>query len=308
MSALRLSRRAAGCPLLFLVLLISLLPARSAAQQFVPPRVEASSFQIAALAERLAVQLLAANKKRPFVLDLTLPSDLPCPLGAWLADKISESLALAHPALGVIPRSQTKSAAPAQFFHDRNQEIAANESRAVSLGAEVLVHGNFAATPVGIGITLIADDRPSGGDSRFEALAEIPLTAEMRAQLTSPLPERVALAGSFKASTAGIGSAICDVCTAPEYTYVAQAKRLSGVVILQVWVSSQGVAENTRMVRAPNEALANAATRAVRNWRFKPATNASGEVVPVVVDVAVSFQPNPKQFDASALRKSARNY
>ncbi len=84
--------------------------ARGAAQQLLPAAIEQPHAQIAALAERLGVQLLAANKKKPFILDLTLPNDVPCPLGAWLADKLSESLAQSHPELEVIPRSRWSSA------------------------------------------------------------------------------------------------------------------------------------------------------------------------------------------------------
>jgi hypothetical protein len=76
---------------------------------------------IAALAERLAVQLLAASKKKPYILDLSLANDQPCPLGAWLADRLSESLAQAHPELEVVARDRRNLAqAPADFAPDRN--------------------------------------------------------------------------------------------------------------------------------------------------------------------------------------------
>lgn len=295
MSAQGFPGRAAGGAVLCMLLLGAFAPG-SAAQEVVAAKAEPSPPEIAALAEKLAAQLLTAKKQKPFILDLTLPGDARCPLGTWLADKISESLAQAHPELDVISRSQFSAAlSPVELFHDRNHEIQAREAQARELGAEVIVHGNFAAIPGGIGLTLMADDRMSGGDSHFEALAELPLTSEMRALLVAELPERLSIAGAYKASTAGISSAQCELCPAPEYTYVAAAKRLSGVVILQVWVSRAGVAENTRIVRAPNPALANAAMRTVRNWRFKPATNAAGDLVPVVVDVAVAFKLEQKQ-------------
>jgi TonB family protein len=253
--------------------------------------IEQPRAAISTLAERLSVQLLAANKKKPFILDLTLPNETPCPLGAWLADKISESLAQSHPELNVIQRDRWNSARdPADFAHDSNQEYARNEQRAQSLGAEVLIQGNFAATPHGLGITLMASDRLAGGESHFEALAEIPLTSEMQALLTSPLPQRAMLDGVLKASVAGIGSPLCEICPPPEYTYVAKAKKLQGVVIAQVWVATNGAAEKVKIVRTPNPALANAAIRTVHNWRFKPAHDAQGEFVPVVVDVAVAFR------------------
>lgn len=306
MSVLGSFRGSVGRAFLLLIFFASASPALTVARQSLPLTNQASPYQIAALAERLAIRLLAANKKKPFVFALTLPGDIPSPLGEWLADKISESLAQTHPELEVVSRELAKSApATRELFHDRNEEIQWNEKRAISLGARVLVHGNFAAVPKGIGITLLANDRAAGGDSQFEALAEVPLTAEMQARAGPALPERPSFEGSYRASTAGIGSAICELCPAPEYTYVAQAKKLSGVVVLQVWVSSGGAAENTKIVRAPNSALANAATRAVRNWHFKPANNASGESVPVVVDVAVSFRLHTKPFDASAANEKA---
>ncbi|MCU1241676.1 MAG: outer rane transport energization protein TonB [Candidatus Acidoferrum typicum] len=261
------------------------------APQLLPDATEQPRAAVAALAERLGVQLLAANKKKPFILDLSLPNDLPCPLGAWFADRISESLAQAHPELEVIARDRWSSArGPAEFAHDRNQEYAQNERRAQSLGAEVLVQGNFAAVPGGIGVTLIASDRIAGGESRFETLAEIPITTEMQAVLTSPLPPRAALQGVFRASMAGISSPLCEICPAPEYTYVAKAKKLQGVVITQVSVGADGAVENVTIVRTPSPALANAAIRTVHNWRFKPAHNVQGESVPVIVDVAVAFR------------------
>src|ERR1700730_2239312 len=291
MSAHRSTRCAVGRASLVLMWMASAFSARGPAQELLSAATEQPPPAIAALAERLGVQLLAAHKKKPFILDLTLPNALPCPLGAWLADRISESLAQSHPELDVVARDRWSSAhAPAEFAHDRNQEYVQDEQRAQSLGAEVLVQGNFAAIPGGIGITLMAGDRLAGGESRFEALAEIPLTSEMQAILISPVPQRVALDGVLKASVAGIGSPLCEVCPPPEYTYVAKARKLRGVVIAQVWVGADGAAENVKIVRTPNPALANAAIRTVHNWRFKPAHDAKGDSVPVVVDVAVTFR------------------
>jgi TonB family protein len=280
------------------------------AQQLLPAATEQPRAAIAALAERLGVQLLAANKKKPFILDLSPPDDLPCPLGAWLADRISESLAQTHPELEAVPRDRWTSArGPSEFAHDRNQEYLHNETRAQSLGAEVLVQGNFAAIPGGIGITLIATDRISGGESRFEALGEIPITTEMHSIIPRPLPQRAALSGIFRASMAGIGAPVCEICPAPEYTYVAKAKKLQGVVITQLAVAADGTVQNVRVVRTPNPALANAAIRTVHSWHFKPAHNSQGESVPVVVDVAVAFRldviPKPAvSISSSSARKA----
>ena len=300
-----------GRAVLVLVWSASVFCSRGGAQELLPAATEQPDAQIAALAERLGVDLLAANKKKPFILDLTLPNEVPCPLGRWLADRISESLAKLHPELQVIPRSRWSTASsPAELAQDKNQEFVQNEQRAQSLGAEVLVQGNFAAVADGIGITLIASDRLAGGESRMEVLAEIPMTSEMEAVLSTPLPQRPILGGLPKASIAGIGSPVCELCPAPEYTYVAKAKRLQGVVIAQVLVKADGQTGDVKIVRTPNPALAAAATRAVRTWLFKPAHNFRGETVPVVVDVAVSFRlgilPPPAAVTASATEASKK--
>ena len=304
MSAHRSGPCAGGRAFLVLVWMSSTLCVRGNAQQLLPAATAQPQPQIAALAERLALQFLAAGKKRPLFLDLTLPNDVRCPLGAWLADQISDRLAQAHPELEVIPRGRWTSKLEAPNpAHDRNELFAEFEDRAHLLGAQLLVHGNFAAISGGIGITLLASDRLAGGDSRFEALAEFPLTSEMSVLLTSPIPQRVLLQGAYRASTAGIGSPLCEDCPPPAYTYVARAKRLSGVVIAQVLVSTTGAADNIQVVRTPNSALANAAIHTIRNWRFKPARNVQGDFVPVIVDVAVAFRLDAFKPPTSASNK-----
>ena len=88
----------------------------------------------------------------------------------------------------------------------------------------------------------------------------------------------------------GMGAPACEICPAPEYTYVAKAKKLQGVVITQLRVNTNGSVENVKIVRTPNPALSDAAVRSVRNWRFRAARNAQGESVSVIVDVAVAFR------------------
>jgi TonB family protein len=306
MPARRSTLCAVGRAILVLILIAGTSVEPGVAQDLPATATEQPLGPIASLAERLAVQLLAASKKKPFVLDLTLANDQPCALGVWLADRLSESLAHAHPELEVIARDRWNLARqPSEFAHDRNQEYVQNEQRAQSLGAEILVQGNFAAVPGGIGITLMARDRLAGGESQFEALAEIPFTSEMQAVVPSSLPQRAELQGVFRASTGGIGSALCDICPAPEYTYVAKAKKLQGVVIAQLSVGTNGSVGSVKIIRTPDPALSDAAIRSVRNWRFRAARNAQGDLVSVIVDVAVAFRlevaPKP---DRSATRAS----
>src|SRR5262249_6520960 len=122
MSAHRSGSGAGGRALLVLMWVSSAVYVRGRAQQLLPGANAPPQPQIAALAERLALQFLAAGKKRPLILDLTLPNDAPCPLGAWLADQISDHLEQAHPELEVIPRGRWSSKPNlSNTFHDRNE-------------------------------------------------------------------------------------------------------------------------------------------------------------------------------------------
>ena len=130
MSARRAQRCAVGRALLVLTWMSATLVSRGNAQKSLPAATEQPQGQINALAERLALQFLAAGKKHPFVLDLTLPNDASCPLGVWLADQISERLAQAHPELEVISRRRWNSvAASLDSAHDLNQEFAQREQQ-----------------------------------------------------------------------------------------------------------------------------------------------------------------------------------
>jgi TonB family protein len=252
--------------------------------------MEPAYSQINTLAERLVEQLPVADKKKIIILDLVLPGGSPCPLGGWLADQISGSLARFHPQLDVIARAQWAFDPAAVEAHDENEENAFKEEYARSLGAQIVVWGNFAAVANGVGITLRASGWEAGETSHFEALGEISWTQEMQALLTSALPERTVTGGFYLASVAGISSPLCEYCPPPRYSYVSWAKKLRGVVILQVGVAPTGTVENVRVLRTPHPSLTNTAIRAVRAWRFKPATNAEGERVPVLVNVGVSFR------------------
>lgn len=293
-----------------------MLSAPSAAQAPPVAATESAQPSIDALAERVAAKLKASNKNKILIGDLRLPDETACELGVWLADELSNSLAKFHLEFEVIPRLQWRATAtPKSPAHDRNEENGRKQERARSLGAEVLVQGNFAAVPNGIGITLTGNDL-TGEKSRFEVLGEIPLTREMRERLTSPLPERKLVEGSYPASTAGIGSPVCVQCPPPEYTYIARARKLSGLVLLQLSVSPEGSAAGIRIVRKANSALTDAAVRTVSSWQFKPATDAGGRAVTATVDVAISFRAgmtgnaksrtSPGNADAATRSSSAR--
>lgn len=77
---------------------------------------------------------------------------------------------------------------------------------------------------------------------------------------------------------------------APVYPRAARLAGREGQVVLRVVVSPAGTVESLHVVSSSGvDALDGAATRAVRQWRFHPATQ-GGKAVSSVLEVPVTFR------------------
>ena len=77
----------------------------------------------------------------------------------------------------------------------------------------------------------------------------------------------------------------------PEYPEAARRARLQGTVLLEAIITASGAVEEVRVLRPLNPLLDEAAERAVRQWRYRPAT-LNGRAVPVYLTVTVRFGIN----------------
>jgi protein TonB len=73
----------------------------------------------------------------------------------------------------------------------------------------------------------------------------------------------------------------------PVYPPIAKAAHVSGAVVLHAIISKSGTIENLEVISGP-EMLRNAATEAVRGWRYKPYI-LNGEPTEVETTVTVNF-------------------
>lgn len=80
--------------------------------------------------------------------------------------------------------------------------------------------------------------------------------------------------------------------TAPVYPPIAAQRKMTAQVILSVLVGSNGSVEDVRVLRGDAKGMGfdDAATRAVRSWKFTPAEK-DGKRVRVWIPVAVDFKP-----------------
>ncbi len=75
----------------------------------------------------------------------------------------------------------------------------------------------------------------------------------------------------------------------PDYTEDARRRGLSGDVVLEIVVKSDGSVGTVRVVQGLGAGLDQRAVDAVRQWRFTPARRL-GTPVDVLVEVAVEFR------------------
>jgi len=90
----------------------------------------------------------------------------------------------------------------------------------------------------------------------------------------------------------GVSMPKCQHCPDPDYSQEARKKKLEGVVVLMVVVTSEGKATNIRVIKTPGMGLDEKAIEAVRKWRFKPATK-DGKPVDVQLPIEITFRCCP---------------
>lgn len=74
----------------------------------------------------------------------------------------------------------------------------------------------------------------------------------------------------------------------PDYPESARRAHLEGMLILEAVITASGTVREVRILRPLNPLLDQAAVRAVRQWRYRPAT-LNGRAVPVYLTVTVRF-------------------
>lgn len=132
--------------------------------------------------------------------------------------------------------------------------------------------------------------------------ARTPVTVEF----TSPCPGQDRL-NSQPLRVGGDVSAPKKISSpAPQYTQAAREACVQGVVILEALVNKLGVVESVRILKDLPGGLGAAATKAVREWSFEPATSHDGQPVDVLYTLTVTFEDSrcgdpPKVFRLQAI-------
>jgi protein TonB len=78
----------------------------------------------------------------------------------------------------------------------------------------------------------------------------------------------------------------------PKYPAEAKQAVLEGLVLLEATIGTDGSVTSTKVLRAEPSGLTEAATEALRQWRYEPAHNSAGKPVAVVMTITFRFRLN----------------
>ena len=75
----------------------------------------------------------------------------------------------------------------------------------------------------------------------------------------------------------------------PQYSQEARMAKISGTVLVNLWVDQNGIPRDVRVVRGIGKGLDEKAVEAVSKYRFKPAME-DGQPVPVELNMEINFK------------------
>ena len=79
-------------------------------------------------------------------------------------------------------------------------------------------------------------------------------------------------------------------CPSPPYPLGQGSPAREGRVVLTVLITVEGTADQVRLAESLEPAFDRAAVEGVRSWRFAPARDPDGKLVPVRVPVEITFK------------------
>jgi TonB family protein len=236
------------------------------------------------LAEKLAPEIDKSSVKSIAVVDFVSTDGTPTDLGWYLANKLSDSIALKSPATLIIDRTRLQ-----QLGLASGPSATADDLKKIGVGsnADAIASGKIEITPERylITVTLL-----KAADGSTLASVTHSLAHSRMLDLLSPAGDHALVAKPARAGVMGVGVPACLYCPVPANTAQWRSNQPQNV-ILQVVISIAGSAEKISVVRSPGYFLSERAVEAVSDWKFRPAPGEDGKPTTVIVPIEVTFKP-----------------
>jgi TonB family protein len=243
----------------------------------------ATPVDLDSLAEKLAPEIDKSNVKSIAVLDFVSADGTPIDLGWYLANKLSDGIALKSPAILLVDRTRLQqlglASAPAVSPEDLKRF-------GTTSNADAIISGKIEITPEKylITVTLL---KAADGSTIASVAHSLPHSRML--DLLGPTGDHALVAKPARAGVMGVGVPACLYCPVPANAAQWRSNQPQNV-ILQVVISIAGSAEKISVVRSPGYALSERAVEAVSDWKFRPAPGEDGKPTTVIVPIEVTFK------------------
>jgi TonB family protein len=244
----------------------------------------ATPVDLDSLAEKLAPEIDKSGVKSIAVVDFVSADGTPTDLGWYLANKLSDSIAIKTPAILVVDRTRLQ-----QLGLASGPSVSAEDLKKIGVGAnaDAIASGKIEITPEKylITVTLL---KAADGSTLGSVTHSLPHSRML--DLLSPAGDHALVAKPARAGVMGVGVPACLFCPVPANTAQWRSNQPQNV-ILQVVISIAGAAEKISVVRSPGYFLSERAVEAVSDWKFRPAPGEDGKPTTVIVPIEVTFKP-----------------
>jgi TonB family protein len=95
-----------------------------------------------------------------------------------------------------------------------------------------------------------------------------------------------------RAGVNGVTRPECIYCPRPEYSKEARKAKVSGVVLLDVTITTDGKIINPVVLKGPGLGLNEKALAQVKKWKMQPALTPGGKPVNCRVQIEITFRRN----------------
>jgi TonB family protein len=229
------------------------------------------------LAQQLAATLNKCGVKRIVIVDFEDPIKRVDEFGVWLADQLAAAPGNPWTPIEVVDRKQIAAkweqlriAEPYTIEPDRREHMA-------KAFDATLIEGRYSPAANGIGLQL------------SDLIVKLAMTDEMKAHLTKPLESLGPGDGVFTEGVGGISNPVCEYCPNPSFGTGELKGKQQGTVRLMVVVDANGQASDITVTTASNPGLDQDAIGAVKQWKFRPATDVDGKPVATRTPVEIVF-------------------
>ena len=280
-------------------------PATAPANQAPATLAPITSPEIDALAEKVAAEIASRNLHRVAVFGALGPGDVRTELALPIGDAFAAALARNAQGFEVIGRDSLREIINKQALAEKmlaSNILASWISSLAQADGLVMVRIEDLVNSKASVAAYLYDSHRNQGVALSGLKAEMPVDAAQAeiirkairwspSTVTSPVENEPAYPGIAVAGKNGVANPKCDRCPRPPITPEArQAKDFhDGKVWMRVIVTAEGRVTDMDVVEGAGYGLDLNAVETVRDWRFKPAKDATGKAIPVVVVVEVQF-------------------